>query len=106
MTAREAVFPFGRQALYERNRYSPAIKSNGFLFVSGQVGSHEDGSPEHDLKAQVRLAFKILMLCSQRRAARLRTWLMLPSLSSILSQISTLSGVSCQNIGEKRLTLR
>ena len=52
MTAREAVFPFGRQALYERNRYSPAIKSNGFLFVSGQVGSHEDGSPEHDLKAQ------------------------------------------------------
>lgn len=58
MTAREAVFPFGRQALYERNRYSPAIKSNGFLFVSGQVGSHEDGSPEHDLKAQVRLAFK------------------------------------------------
>ena len=39
MTAREAVFPFGRQALYERNRYSPAIKSNGFLFVSGQVGS-------------------------------------------------------------------
>ncbi|MEH3882170.1 Rid family hydrolase, partial [Enterobacter roggenkampii] len=57
MTAHEAVFPSGRQALYERNRYSPAIKSNGFLFVSGQVGSREDGSPEPDLKAQVRLAF-------------------------------------------------
>lgn len=57
MTAREAVFPSGRQALYERNRYSPAIKSNGFLFVSGQVGSREDGSPEPDLRAQVRLAF-------------------------------------------------
>ncbi|GAB3402473.1 RidA family protein [Massilia agilis] len=27
------------------------------LFVSGQVGSREDGSPEPDLKAQVRLAF-------------------------------------------------
>ena len=60
MTAREAVFPSGRQALYERNRYSPAIKSNGFLFVSGQVGSREDGSPEHDLRAQVRLAFNNL----------------------------------------------
>ncbi|WP_252405728.1 Rid family hydrolase, partial [Escherichia coli] len=60
MTAREAVFPFGRQTLYERNRYSPAIKSNGFLFVSGQVGSREDGSPEHDLQAQVRLAFNNL----------------------------------------------
>ncbi|HHA2300343.1 TPA: RidA family protein [Enterobacter asburiae] len=57
MTTREAVFPLGRQALYERNRYSPAIKSNGFLFVSGQVGSREDGSPEEDLNAQIRLAF-------------------------------------------------
>jgi enamine deaminase RidA (YjgF/YER057c/UK114 family) len=53
-------FSLGRQALYERNRYSPAIKSNGFLFVSGQVGSREDGSPEPDLKAQVRLAFNNL----------------------------------------------
>lgn len=60
MTQRDVVFPPGRQALYERNRYSPAIKSNGFLFVSGQVGSNEDGSPEHDLEAQVRLAFNNL----------------------------------------------
>lgn len=57
MTQRDVVFPEGRQALYERNRYSPAIKSNGFLFVSGQVGSLEDGSPEPDLEAQVRRAF-------------------------------------------------
>ena len=57
MATREAVFPSGRRALYERNRYSPAIKSNGFLFVSGQVGSREDGSPEPDLKIQVRRAF-------------------------------------------------
>lgn len=49
-------FP-GRQALYERNRYSPAVRSNGFLFVSGQVGSGEDGSPEPDFEAQVRRAF-------------------------------------------------
>ncbi|GAB6387817.1 RidA family protein [Stutzerimonas marianensis] len=57
MPVRDVVFPAGRQALYEKNRYSPAIRSNGFLFVSGQVGSREDGSPEPDLKAQVRLAF-------------------------------------------------
>ncbi|MGE8180165.1 RidA family protein [Pseudomonas mandelii] len=60
MTQRDVVFPPGRQALYERNRYSPAIKSNGFLFVSGQVGSNEDGSTEPDLEAQVRLAFNNL----------------------------------------------
>ncbi|NNB41984.1 RidA family protein [Pseudomonas chlororaphis subsp. aurantiaca] len=57
MTQRDVVFPPGRQALYQRNRYSPAIRANGFLFVSGQVGSTSDGSPEPDLEAQVRLAF-------------------------------------------------
>ncbi|WP_144141063.1 RidA family protein [Paraburkholderia sp. BCC1884] len=57
MTQRKVVFPAARQALYERNHYSPAIRSNGFLFVSGQVGSREDGSPEPNLEAQVRLAF-------------------------------------------------
>ncbi|MFZ3152302.1 RidA family protein [Pseudomonas sp.] len=60
MTQRDVIFPPGRQALYERNHYSPAIRSNGFLFVSGQVGSREDGSPEPDLEAQVRLAFNNL----------------------------------------------
>ena len=60
MTARNVVFPAGRQALYDINRYSPAIKSNGLLFVSGQVGSRKDGSPEPDLQAQVRLAFNNL----------------------------------------------
>ncbi|SCX51663.1 Enamine deaminase RidA, house cleaning of reactive enamine intermediates, YjgF/YER057c/UK114 family [Pseudomonas sp. NFACC32-1] len=60
MTQRDVVFPPGRQALYERNRYSPAVRSNGFLFVSGQVGSLEDGSPEADLQAQVRRAFNNL----------------------------------------------
>ncbi len=57
MTHRDVIFPAGRQALYERNRYSPAIRSNGFLFVSGQVGSREDGSPEPDFDTQVRRAF-------------------------------------------------
>lgn len=60
MTTRDVVFPAGRQALYERNRYSPAIRSNGLLFVSGQVGSREDGSPEPGLDAQVRRAFSNL----------------------------------------------
>ncbi len=60
MPTRDVVFPAGRQALYERNRYAPAIRSNGFLFVSGQVGSRPDGSPEPDLAAQVRLAFENL----------------------------------------------
>ena len=54
---RDVVFPPGRQALYEQNRYSPAVRAGGLLFVSGQVGSRADGSPEPELEAQVRLAF-------------------------------------------------
>ncbi len=57
MTARDVVFPAGRQALYDKNRYSPAIRANGLLFVSGQVGSREDGSKEPTLEGQVRRAF-------------------------------------------------
>ena len=60
MTVRDVVFPAGRQALYEKNRYSPAVRADGLLFVSGQVGSREDGSPEPELEAQVRRAFENL----------------------------------------------
>jgi enamine deaminase RidA (YjgF/YER057c/UK114 family) len=65
MTQRDVVFPAGRQALYEHHRYSPAVRSNGLLFVSGQVGSREDGSPEPDFEAQVRLAFANLQAILQ-----------------------------------------
>jgi enamine deaminase RidA (YjgF/YER057c/UK114 family) len=57
MTAREAVFPANRHDLYKLHRYSAAIKSGDLLFVSGQVGSLGDGSPEPNFEAQVRLAF-------------------------------------------------
>ncbi|MFS2218919.1 RidA family protein [Telluria sp. Tellsp104] len=60
MTIRDVVFPPGRQALYEKNCYSPAVRANGFLFVSGQVGSRDDGSPEPGLEDQVRRAFENL----------------------------------------------
>ncbi len=60
MTQRDALFPANRQALYEAHGYSAAIRSENLLFVSGQVGSRGDGSPEPDFEAQVRLAFSNL----------------------------------------------
>lgn len=60
MAKRTAIFPAGRQDLYSRNKYSAAVSSGGFLFVSGQVGSREDGSPEPDPEQQARLAFQNL----------------------------------------------
>ena len=61
MTIREAVFPAGPQAFYDANRYSAAIRSGDLLFVSGQVGSREDGSPEPVFERQVQLAFDNLV---------------------------------------------
>jgi len=57
MTKRDAVFPENPNALYNEHGYSAAIRSENLLFVSGQVGSRLDGSPEPDFKAQVQLAF-------------------------------------------------
>jgi enamine deaminase RidA (YjgF/YER057c/UK114 family) len=57
MPPRNAVFPAGRHDLYTAHAYSAAISSGDLLFVSGQVGSRSDGSPEPDFEAQVRLAF-------------------------------------------------
>jgi enamine deaminase RidA (YjgF/YER057c/UK114 family) len=57
LAQREAVFPPNRQDIYEKYGYSAAVRSENLLFVSGQVGSRPDGSPEPDFEAQVRLAF-------------------------------------------------
>lgn len=57
MAQREAIFPANRHALYAAHGYSAAVKADNLLFVSGQVGSRGDGSPEPDFEAQVRRAF-------------------------------------------------
>ncbi|MGO6683989.1 Rid family hydrolase, partial [Rhizobium leguminosarum] len=57
-TQREAIFPANRHALYDEHGYSAAIRSCDLLFVSGQVGSSPDGTPEPDFEQQLRLAFE------------------------------------------------
>jgi enamine deaminase RidA (YjgF/YER057c/UK114 family) len=57
----DTAAPAGMQALYEKFRYSGATRAGDLLFVSGQVGAREDGSPEPDFERQVRLAFDNLI---------------------------------------------
>ena len=57
MTKRQAIFPANRHALYEEHGYSAAIQSGDLLFISGQVGSRGNGTPEPDFERQVQLAF-------------------------------------------------
>jgi enamine deaminase RidA (YjgF/YER057c/UK114 family) len=61
MTHREPVIPAGRHALYDQHKYSAALRSGDLLFVSGQVGSHADGTPEPDFPRQVDMAFQNLV---------------------------------------------
>lgn len=56
----EAIFPANRHALYQAHGYSAAIRSGDLVFVSGQVGSRADGTPEPDFRKQVALAFENL----------------------------------------------
>ncbi|NTA15667.1 RidA family protein [Agrobacterium tumefaciens] len=60
MAKREAIYPANRHALYEEHGYSAAIRSGDLLFVSRQVGSRSDGTPEPDFERQVQLAFENL----------------------------------------------
>ncbi|MBW6527613.1 RidA family protein [Sphingomonas sp. RHCKR7] len=57
MPLRDVVDVPHRHALYDAHGYSPAARAGELLFVSGQVGSRDDGSPEPEFEAQVRRAF-------------------------------------------------
>ena len=61
MADRDAIFPANPHPLYEEHGYSPAIRANGLLFVSGMVGARQDGTPEPELSDEIRLAFQNLL---------------------------------------------
>lgn len=54
---RDVVFPPEKQSVYENYGYSAAVKSGGFLFVSGQVGIDDTGQAIADPLAQFDQAF-------------------------------------------------
>lgn len=57
---RDVIFPRERAANYEAYGYSPAVRSGGFLFVSGQVGADKDGAVIKNPAAQFKAAFSNL----------------------------------------------
>ncbi|MBY9064456.1 RidA family protein [Sphingomonas yunnanensis] len=57
MSQRDVIDLPQRHALYDAHGYSPAVRAGELLFVSGQVGSRDDGSPEPEFEPQVRRAF-------------------------------------------------
>lgn len=48
----------GYRAAFEKYGFSPAVKSKGFLFISGQVGTRPDGTAPDTIADQTTWAFK------------------------------------------------
>jgi enamine deaminase RidA (YjgF/YER057c/UK114 family) len=101
ISKRDAVFPANRHALYDLHRYSTAIRSGDLLFVSGQVGSRADGSPEPVFADQVRRAFSNLRDvlaaagCSFDDVVDVTTFHTDPA-----AQVETVLGIRAEEIGE------
>lgn len=57
MIKRKVTSSKAREPVYKRHGHSAAIRAGDLLFVSAQVGSLEDGSPEPNFSKQVQLAF-------------------------------------------------
>lgn len=51
---------FGSNKVFDLFQYSPAVKANGFVFISGQVGIRPDGTVPESAEEQIDLAFKRL----------------------------------------------
>lgn len=101
MAHREAIFPANPHALYDAHKYSPAIRSGDFLFVSGQVGSRPDGSPEPDFARQAQLAFESVLAVLQAAGCTLADVVDVTSFhTDPANQMETFMAVRSRIIGE------
>lgn len=101
MPQREAIFPANRHALYDIHQYSAALRSGDLLFVSGQVGSREDGSPEPVFADQVRRAFANLRAVLAAAGSSLDDVVDVTTFhTDPEAQIETVLAVRAQEIGE------
>ena len=57
MEDREDIVPEGSERVYEKLRYSPAVRVGNVVHVSGVIGTRADGSVDDDPAAQFGQAF-------------------------------------------------
>ncbi|MDC0948069.1 RidA family protein [Gammaproteobacteria bacterium] len=59
----QVIYPTGASSYYQDWKFSPAIKCNGFLFVSGCTGTPDNGIIAEEIGAQTRQAFFKIQRC-------------------------------------------
>ena len=59
----QVIYPANAPSYYNEWKFSPAIESNGFVFVSGCTGTMDDGTVPEGIAAQTRQAFLKIKRC-------------------------------------------
>jgi enamine deaminase RidA (YjgF/YER057c/UK114 family) len=58
MKQSDLVIPASMKAMYEQFHFAPAVKANGMLLCSGQIGAGPNGRPQADPTEQFTAAFE------------------------------------------------
>jgi enamine deaminase RidA (YjgF/YER057c/UK114 family) len=58
MKQSDLVIPASMKTMYERFHFAPAVRANGMLLCSGQIGAGSDGRPQADPTEQFSAAFE------------------------------------------------
>lgn len=59
----KVIYPADAPSYYNEWNFSPAIQSNGFVFISGCTGTMDDGTVPEGIIAQTRQAFHKISRC-------------------------------------------
>lgn len=60
MVERESIIPIGMENVYDAIHYSPAVRVDRTIYISGQIGRNEDLQVVTDSEAQIQQAFENL----------------------------------------------
>ena len=60
MVVRESIIPIGMENVYDEIHYSPAVRVEKTIYISGQIGRTEDLQVVVESEAQIRQAFENL----------------------------------------------
>ncbi len=72
MSEREIIIPEGSEAVYERWHFAPAVRKDGTLYGSGQIGTGPDGKASEDPETQFTQAFESVQRLLEAAGASLR----------------------------------
>lgn len=59
----KVIYPVGASSYYHDWKFSPAVESQGIIFVSGCTGTMDNGAVPEGITAQTRQAFSRIKMC-------------------------------------------